>query len=161
MENKTSGGGGDNDDDDDVESNSKCKMKDLNDKTETTGEASNSDLKYDKSNPNQMTKESTSKSTPSTSSSIKITSHRVSLDEPIMQHRHNWNNMVLPRLRSFVDAVYNIRGDDDKRYRLLRATALVSSGDLDDESDWWQIIHDECPWLKDCDTAYSRQGRNY
>ena len=91
--------------------------------------------------------------------SIEITSHRVSLDEPTMQHRQNWTNTVLPRLRSFIDAVYTIREHDDKRFQLLYASSLVSSGGND--SSLWKIVHDECPWLLDCDTAFSRNGKPY
>jgi len=83
---------------------------------------------------------------------INITSSRISLDEPINRHRENWRNVVLPRLRSFVDAVYFTRSNDDKRYQLLRAATIASSGD--DDSEWWGVLHSQCPWLLDCDTAF-------
>ena len=84
-----------------------------------------------------------------------ITCNRVSLDDPIMQHRQNWHAIILPRLRSFVDAAYSIRQNDDKRYRIIREAAIVSSGG--DETTFWQILLDECPWLVDCDTAFSKR----
>ena len=93
------------------------------------------------------------------SSSVTITSSRISLDDPIMKHRENWYATVLPRLRSFVDAVYSIRSDDDKRYRLLRAAAMASSGG--DDKEWWHILHNECPFLKHCDTAFYGQRKRY
>ncbi len=93
-------------------------------------------------------------------STVNITSFRVSLDDPVMKHRQNWYSTVLPRLRSFVDAIYNIRSDDDKRYRFLRAAALALSHG-GDESEWWQFLHDECPWMLHCDTAYSNKRYSY
>ena len=82
-----------------------------------------------------------------------ITSSRVSLDDDIMQHRNNWHAIILPRLESFVTAVYNVRSSDDKRYRMIRAAAVASSGG--DESDYWQILLEECSWLKECDISFS------
>ena len=82
-----------------------------------------------------------------------ITSSRVSLNDDIMQHRNNWHSTILPRLESFVTAVYNVRSSDDKRYRMIRAAALASSGG--DESNYWQILLEECSWLKDCDISFS------
>lgn len=105
----------------------------------------------------QLEKEQESNRKTKSITSISISSHRVSLDEPVMNHRQNWNHTVLPRLRSFVDAVYSIRGNDDKRYRLLQATAIAASSG--NENDCWTIIHDECPWLLECDTAFSRLGQ--
>ena len=77
-----------------------------------------------------------------------ISVSRVSLDDPIMRHRQQWNNVILPRLRSFVEAVYCIRSDDDKRYRLLTAVSEMATDTA------WQILFDECPWLQSCDTAF-------
>ena len=116
--------------------------------------------KLHEDNSTNKSKQNASSTSPSPTTSVKITSHRVSLDEPVMRHRQNWNDTVLPRLRSFVDAIYSIRSNDDKRYRLLRATALASSGG-GGEYDWWQIIHDECPWLLDCNTGFSRIGKTF
>ena len=81
-----------------------------------------------------------------------ITSSRVSLDDDIMHHRNNWHAIILPRLESFVTAVYNVRSSDDKRYRMIRAAAVASSGG--DESDYWQILLEECSWLKECDITF-------
>ena len=50
---------------------------------------------------------------------IEINVKCVFLDDPVMQHRWNRTEVVLPCLRSFVDAVYRIRADDEKWYQLL------------------------------------------
>jgi len=81
---------------------------------------------------------------------INITASRVSLNDPIMMHIHNWKYTILPRIRSFVDAVYSIRRDDHKRYKLLSALTAV------DEKTSWDILHSECAWLRECDTAFRR-----
>jgi hypothetical protein len=83
--------------------------------------------------------------------SITISVSRISLDDPVMQHRTNWTQVVLPRLRSFVEAVFAIRSNDDKRYQLLIAT-----GDDDQGKKAWHILHNECPWLESCDTPFHR-----
>jgi hypothetical protein len=87
------------------------------------------------------------------SATVEIDVKRVSLDDPIMQHGRNWNEVVLPRLRSFVEAVYRVRASDDKRYRLLSGMS-DPLGNLDA----WNVLHEECPWLKDCDTAFRRDA---
>jgi hypothetical protein len=78
---------------------------------------------------------------------------RVSLDDP---WQHRWNAIVLPRLRSFVDAAYKIRADDHLRRRLLSTSSAVG-GHVVEEA--WSILHEQCPWLLDCDTW--RKQRNY
>mmetsp|Transcript_25387 Transcript_25387/g.45976 ORF Transcript_25387/g.45976 Transcript_25387/m.45976 type:complete len:656 (-) Transcript_25387:76-2043(-) len=89
---------------------------------------------------------------------IDITTSRVSLNDPIMQHGQNWVNVILPRLRSFVDTVYSIREDDDKRYRLLTAVSSNDNGGDDDvDSAAWEMLLLECPWLRHCDIAYHRR----
>jgi hypothetical protein len=85
------------------------------------------------------------------SATVEIDVKRVSLDDPIMQHGRNWHEVVQPRLRSFVEAVYRVRADDDKRYRLLSGMS-DPLGNLEA----WNVLHEECPWLKDCDTAFLR-----
>jgi len=82
---------------------------------------------------------------------IICSSHRVSLNDSTMQHADNWQNVILPRLRSFADAVYSVRSDDHKRYRLIHAASVASS--TGNEKDWWQILFNECPWLIECDTG--------
>jgi hypothetical protein len=83
---------------------------------------------------------------------------RVSLDDPITQHRSSWTNIVVPRLRSFVDAVYAIRSSDDLRYRLLMAsTSDPMNGQETTMEQAWSLLHEQCPWLKDCDTAFYRK----
>jgi len=79
--------------------------------------------------------------------------HRVYLNDAIMKHRENFFNLLLPRLYSIVEAVYAIREDDTKRYRLLHLLAT------NDEKSCWEIIHAECPWLISCDTAYRKIGQ--
>jgi hypothetical protein len=81
---------------------------------------------------------------------IDIATSRITLYDPIHRHGENWKSVILPRLRDFVEAVYTIRSDDGKRYQLLSSLASM------DEDIAWKIILDECPWLKDCDTAYYR-----
>ena len=87
---------------------------------------------------------------------INITITRVSLTDPIYNHNHHWEATLLPRLASFVDAVYNVRKDDGKRYRLLMARNVGNMSNNSDENSW-QLIWDECPWLQHCDTAFRKQ----
>ncbi|GAX09770.1 hypothetical protein FisN_11Lh256 [Fistulifera solaris] len=77
---------------------------------------------------------------------------RVSLDDPALQHKTNWTTIVLPRLRAFVDAVYAIRSSDDLRYRLLASSSESELGSVAA----WEFLHEQCPWLVQCDTAFSR-----
>merc|ERR1712113_1379039 len=93
---------------------------------------------------------------------------RINIDDPTMQHGKNFARMVLPRLRNFVEAVYEIRKNDAKRYQLLIALSLANTPsscagtlgrnngndfDCDDDDDdhgtrtAWKILHGECPWL--------------
>jgi hypothetical protein len=86
----------------------------------------------------------------------------VSLNDPIYEHRHHWETTLLPRLASFVDAVYSVRKDDGKRYRLLMA--LIRSQHLGTchdggEEEAWRVLWDECRWIRDCDTAYEQRRR--
>ncbi|KAL3761583.1 hypothetical protein ACHAWU_000070 [Discostella pseudostelligera] len=93
---------------------------------------------------------------------IDITVTRVSLNDPIYEHRHHWEATLLPRLASFVDAVYGVRQDDGKRYRLLlaliRSQHLGTSHDGGEE-EAWRVLWDECRWIRDCDTAYEERRR--
>jgi len=84
---------------------------------------------------------------------INITVSRISLEDPATQHGRNFHRIILPRLRSVVDAVYSLRADDDKRYRFLLAASI---DDKDKQKVAWQMLFDECEWLRSCDTAYSR-----
>jgi len=78
---------------------------------------------------------------------------RIRMDDPTTQHRSNFQSVVLPRLRSIVDAIYRIRSDDDKRYRLL---VNVSSSDVDAARKIaLEMILRECPWLRHCDISSS------
>jgi hypothetical protein len=82
---------------------------------------------------------------------LEIAVSRITLDDPLLQHRQNWNGVILPRLRSWTEAVYTVRQSDDKRYRLLQTMREPSQ-----LADAWRIIFDECPWLEECDTGYNR-----
>lgn len=84
---------------------------------------------------------------------LSMQTDRVSLDDPMFQHRQNWHDVILPRLCSFAQAIYAIRKDDSKRYRLLTACS-DPLGQL--EQDAWAMLHEECHWLKNCDTAFNR-----
>lgn len=97
-----------------------------------------------------ITKDPKNNKNASATQHIDIVTSRVTLHDPLNRHRENWELVILPRLRMFVEAVYSIRSDDGKRYQLLSSIAS-----MDDDASWRMII-DECPWLKDCDTAYSR-----
>ena len=79
---------------------------------------------------------------------------RIKLDDPAMQHRANFQSVVLPRLRSIVDAIYSIRSDDDKRYRFL---VNASSSDVNDSARKiaMEMLLIECPWLRHCDISSS------
>ena len=84
--------------------------------------------------------------------SIEIVVSRMSLDDGVMNHRHNWQSIILPRLRSFVDAVYRVRANDDARKLFLQVVANEEqSGYATLVS--WDLLHHECPWLKECNTA--------
>jgi len=106
---------------------------------------------------------------------MKIAVDRVSLDDPHYGHRANWKDVILPKLRRWVDAVYRIRQSDDKRYRLLTAMAMAadsaavapalpshdesSSGQANNVSESqhrrdhlrsaWYLVFEECDFLRD------------
>ena len=86
-----------------------------------------------------------------------------SLNDPIHNHQHHWNETLLPRLASFVDAVYNIRKDDGKRCRLLMALVQEQndngSNDVQSNEEAWKVLWDEMPWLRHCDTSFGRGKR--
>lgn len=89
--------------------------------------------------------------------SLAITVNRVNVDDPVLKHRQSWSEIILPRLRSFVEAVYRIRGEDHKRYRFLMASSQLP-GMASIEA--WELLHEECPWLRHCDTAFRRLESN-
>ena len=95
--------------------------------------------------------------TRSTTEETKITVTRVSLNDPIYNHNHHWHATLLPRLASFADAVYSVRKDDGKRYRLLMAQSEGVSDDAEEES--WRLLWEECPWLRHCDTSFAKRRR--
>jgi hypothetical protein len=81
-------------------------------------------------------------------STVTLSVNRVSLDDPLMQHRQNWTAQVLPRLRSFVEAVYSIRRDEGLRYTFLQATA--SDENQQSVTAAAQMLLELCPWLQQC-----------
>jgi len=94
-----------------------------------------------------------SDSKPKPPSSFTITVSKVRVDDPVMRHRQSWTEIILPRLRSFADAILRIRSDDNKRYRLLLAVGdHTGCGSLQA----WELLHEELPWLRKCDTAFHR-----
>jgi hypothetical protein len=95
--------------------------------------------------------------TRSTTDETKITVTRVSLNDRIYNHNHHWHATLLPRLASFADAVYSVRKDDGKRYRLLMAQSEGVSDDAEEES--WRLLWEECPWLRHCDTSFAKRRR--
>lgn len=83
---------------------------------------------------------------------------RVSLDDPNFGHRANWNTIILPKLRQWVDAVYRIRESDDKRYRLLASLSAIevsSSQEVLEETRKhhakaaWELVFEECSFLRE------------
>ncbi|CAJ1954481.1 unnamed protein product [Cylindrotheca closterium] len=101
---------------------------------------------------------------------MEISVTRMSMDDPRYQLNDNWESLILPRLKSWVEGIYEIRSSDDKRYRLLMAStesSVAVIGDHDEDvleqqslqqlRDAWNILFEECPWLVDCDTQYSRE----
>ena len=107
-------------------------------------------------------------------SDLDITISRISLNDPVFQHIQNFYDVILPRLRSIVDFVYETRSDDSKRYRFLFAASGVAINDYDitnkstnksasnndvmDDVEAWKILVEECNWLADCDTLYNREN---
>jgi hypothetical protein len=81
---------------------------------------------------------------------IPIATSRITLYDPVHRHGEHRKSIILPRLRDFVEAIYAIQCDDGERYQLLSYPASM------DEDMSWKLIIDECPRLKNCDTAYSR-----
>ena len=98
---------------------------------------------------------------------MELSTSRISLNDSNIDHVSNWNNIVLPNLRQWVDAVYRIRRLDEKRYLLLNSMAVASSRIFDDGDDddsipttvqdslrvAWDLVCKECPFL-----AYGPSG---
>ena len=101
---------------------------------------------------NTLDKNESSKVESMDAANITISVSRILLDDPVMQHRKQWNQVILPRLRNFVEAVYRVRDDDDRRYRMLSALAEQAINSIAP----WNLLFQECPWLKDCDTAFQK-----
>lgn len=103
-----------------------------------------------------LTTESVGVKTEAHVQTLTVSITRVALDDPVHRHRTQWNRVVLPRLRSIVEAIYRIRSDDLKRYQLLSFMSMNSSG-IGSTMTAWSLIFDECPWLKHCETAFTRR----
>ena len=100
---------------------------------------------------------------------MKIAVDRVSLDDPQFGHRANWKAIILPKLRQWVDAVYEIRQSDDKRYRLLTTLSMMAAVDNSDSGNGndtangeqqqqsrkdhakaaWELVFEECDFLRE------------
>jgi len=110
----------------------------------------------------QVLRQKSDKGGRSTRMNYKFQVSRVSLMDNVSQHKRSWESIVLLRLRSIVDAVYMVRGEDNIRYRFLEAAARDSCISNDCSSnewmgnDSWKLMHELCPWLLHCDTAFMR-----
>jgi hypothetical protein len=97
-------------------------------------------------------KSEVSRSNPSTSMDIFVS--RISLHDHF-EHLRNWNTVILPRLRIWADAVYQIRQSDELRYRLLSCMNAARSPDADSSirrvnlESAWQLVFALCPFLRD------------
>jgi len=119
----------------------------------------NDSVKNNKGDEENGNSKSKLKSTTNKKEDMKITITRVSLNDPIHNHNHHWKATLLPRLASFADAVYNVRKDEGKRYRLLMALVESqqeeSTGVAEEES--WRVLWEECPWMRHCDTSFGKR----
>jgi hypothetical protein len=84
---------------------------------------------------------------------MEIEVNRVSLNDHY-SHLSNWNGVILPRLRQWTEAVYQIRQSDDLRYRLLSLMAQVQS--VEDPARrrehtiaLWDLTFEHCPYLRE------------
>ena len=89
-----------------------------------------------------------------TTTELNILVTRIKMDDQATQHRSNFQSVVLPRLRSIVDAIYTIRSDDDKRYRFL-VNATSSDIDAAARKIALESLFTECPWLRHCDISHA------
>ena len=89
-----------------------------------------------------------------TTTELNILVTRIKMDDQATQHRSNFQSVVLPRLRSIVDAIYTIRSDDDKRYRFL-VNAASSDVDAAARKIALEMLFTECPWLRHCDISHA------
>jgi len=89
-----------------------------------------------------------------TTTELSILVTRIKMDDQATQHRSNFQSVVLPRLRSIVDAIYTIRSDDDKRYRFL-VNAASSDVDAAARKIALEMLFTECPWLRHCDISHA------
>ena len=127
---------------------------DVHDEPNTESKESNNHQDPPTNQSEDVEMNTTSKSKPQ----LEISVNRISLNDPILQHGTNWNTMILPRLRSWVDAVYSIRQDEYKRQSLL-LNCCDNNNDNNDPVQLamaWELLFDECPWLRHCDTGYKR-----
>merc|ERR1719356_711872 len=54
-------------------------------------------------------KQSSTANQPNSKPKYDIYASSITLDDKLFQHKQNWENIILPRLRSFVEMIYEIR----------------------------------------------------
>jgi hypothetical protein len=84
---------------------------------------------------------------------MEIEVNRVSLNDHY-SHLSNWNGVILPRLRQWTEAVYQVRQSDDLRYRLLSLMAQVQSVEdpgrrREHTIALWDMTFEHCPYLRE------------
>lgn len=77
---------------------------------------------------------------------LEMSVYRVSLEDPVMQHRKQWESVVLPRIQDVVQTVYGLRRNDHERYQLLALLCEDPTGALA-----LPLLNKHCPWLVDCE----------
>ena len=104
--------------------------------------------------PSQGEDEKLQQASDTNTTELNILVTRIKMDDQATQHRSNFHSVVLPRLRSIVDAIYTIRSDDDKRYRFL-VNAASSDVDAAARKIALEMLFTECPWLRHCDISHA------
>jgi hypothetical protein len=84
---------------------------------------------------------------------MEIAVNRISLNDQF-NHLHNWNMIILPRLRQWAEGVYRIRQSDELRYRLLSSMAVLQSTEIPEQRQRniqiaWDLAFEQCPFLRD------------
>lgn len=136
---------------DDLDENDAVKKKSSS-VDETTKPEADDDTKP-VSQPHKNSPTTTTKAKPkpkSSAATMKMSVHRIDIEDPTYRHGQNWHEIVAPRLQSWTQGVYQVRSQEGLRYRLV--TAMAS----DNLQEAWNILLEQCPWLKDCDTSYHR-----
>jgi hypothetical protein len=92
-------------------------------------------------------------------STIEIVTWRMSLSDPVMNHKFHWQSIILPRLRSIVEAIYLIRANDEERKLFLQVVTNEEQNGYETRVSW-DMLHRYCPWLEECDTALRRLSKH-